>query len=138
MVRVISDITSRILTHHDFSIQVFELSCSMSKCLKLNSMLRLPVSWPSSRHSLALLAPSSCAHRGVARTFASFATNTPRPMLASPLNRLSVIQRHFTMNTQELKNFLADSPPSTVNLVIKKHFEALSDQEARYAHFISR
>ncbi|KAE8453795.1 hypothetical protein EG329_009307 [Mollisiaceae sp. DMI_Dod_QoI] len=42
------------------------------------------------------------------------------------------------MNTQELKNFLADSPPSTVNLVIKKHFDALTDQQARYAHFISR
>lgn len=42
------------------------------------------------------------------------------------------------MNTQELKNFLTDSPPSTVNLVIKKHFEALTDKQARYAHFISK
>jgi hypothetical protein len=42
------------------------------------------------------------------------------------------------MNTLELKNFLADSPPSAVNLVIKKHFEALTDQQARYAHYISR
>jgi hypothetical protein len=42
------------------------------------------------------------------------------------------------MNAQELKNFLADSPPSTVNLEIKKHFEALTDQQARYAHYISR
>jgi dipeptidyl-peptidase-3 len=42
------------------------------------------------------------------------------------------------MDTQELKNFLTDSPPSTVNLVIKKHFEALTDQQARYAHYISR
>jgi dipeptidyl-peptidase-3 len=42
------------------------------------------------------------------------------------------------MNAQELKNFLADSPPSTVNLKIKKHFEALTDQQARYAHYISR
>jgi dipeptidyl-peptidase-3 len=42
------------------------------------------------------------------------------------------------MNTQELKNFLADSPPSTVRLEIKKHFEALTDQQKRYAHFISR
>ncbi|KUJ20377.1 putative dipeptidyl peptidase 3 [Mollisia scopiformis] len=42
------------------------------------------------------------------------------------------------MNAQELKNFLADSPPSTVNLVIKKHFDALTDQQARYAHYISR
>lgn len=42
------------------------------------------------------------------------------------------------MNAQELKNFLADSPPSTVNLVIKKHFEALTDQQKRYAHYISK
>jgi dipeptidyl-peptidase-3 len=42
------------------------------------------------------------------------------------------------MNAQELKNFLADSPPSTVNLEIKKHFDALSDQQRRYAHYISR
>lgn len=42
------------------------------------------------------------------------------------------------MNAQELKHFLADSPPSTVNLEIKKHFDALTDQQARYAHFISR
>jgi dipeptidyl-peptidase-3 len=42
------------------------------------------------------------------------------------------------MNAQELKNFLADSPPSAVNLVIKKHFEALDDQQKRYAHYISK
>ncbi|CAL3963864.1 unnamed protein product [Diplocarpon coronariae] len=42
------------------------------------------------------------------------------------------------MNAQDIKNFLADSPPSTVNLEIKKHFDALTDQQARYAHFISR
>jgi hypothetical protein len=57
---------------------------------------------------------------------------------ATALNRLSSIHRHFTMNTQELKNFLADSPTSTVNLVIKKHFDALTDQQARYAQYISR
>jgi dipeptidyl-peptidase-3 len=42
------------------------------------------------------------------------------------------------MDAKELKNFLADSPPTIVNLVIRKHFEALTDQEARYAHYISR
>jgi dipeptidyl-peptidase-3 len=59
-------------------------------------------------------------------------------MNPSPLDRLSSIQQHFTMNAQELKNFLADSPPSAVNLVIKKHFEALDEQQKRYAHYISR
>lgn len=57
---------------------------------------------------------------------------------SSPFNRLSSIRQHFSMNAQELKNFLADSPPSTVNLVIKKHFDALDDQQKRYAHYISK
>jgi len=57
---------------------------------------------------------------------------------SSPANRLSIVQRHFTMNAQELKNFLADSPPTIVNLEIRKHFEALTDQQARYAHYLSR
>lgn len=42
------------------------------------------------------------------------------------------------MNAQELANFLADTPPSVVNLEIAKHFEALSDKQKRYAHFISK
>jgi dipeptidyl-peptidase-3 len=44
------------------------------------------------------------------------------------------------MLAEELKNFVADSPPSTVRLEIKKHFEAeaLSEQQKRYAHYISR
>ncbi|TVY82388.1 putative dipeptidyl peptidase [Lachnellula suecica] len=42
------------------------------------------------------------------------------------------------MNASELKHFLADSPPSTVNLEIKKHFDNLTGQQQRYAHFISR
>jgi hypothetical protein len=60
------------------------------------------------------------------------------PTPSTALNRLSSIRRHLTMNAQELKHFLADSPPSTVNLEIKKHFDALTNQQARYAHFISR
>ncbi|TVY19655.1 putative dipeptidyl peptidase, partial [Lachnellula arida] len=76
-------------------------------------------------------------------SLAGRSTNAPllrRVMTTSPtsLNRLSTIQRHLTMNAAELKNFLADSPPSAVILEIKPHFEALSDKQARYAHFISR
>ncbi|POS84255.1 putative dipeptidyl peptidase 3, partial [Erysiphe pulchra] len=37
-----------------------------------------------------------------------------------------------------LQNYYADSPPSTVKLEIKRHFDALTDQEAAYAHYISR
>lgn len=43
-----------------------------------------------------------------------------------------------TMDAQELTHFLADSPPSAVRLEIKPHFEALSEQQKRYAHYISR
>lgn len=42
------------------------------------------------------------------------------------------------MNAAELANYLADSPPSTVKLEIKKHFEALNDKQKHYAHYISR
>ncbi|KAI1007998.1 putative dipeptidyl peptidase 3 [Podosphaera aphanis] len=42
------------------------------------------------------------------------------------------------MNSSELQNFLADKPPSTVNLKIKQHFETLTDQQALYAHYISK
>ncbi|KAH6636664.1 peptidase family M49-domain-containing protein [Chaetomium tenue] len=42
------------------------------------------------------------------------------------------------MNAQELSQYLADAPPSVVRLEIEKHFTALSDQQKRYAHFISR
>jgi hypothetical protein len=75
-------------------------------------------------------------------SFAAAYRQTPlrRVTLAtsSPVNRSSSFQPHVKMNAQELKNFLADSPPSTVNLEIKKHFDALTDQQARYAHYISR
>ncbi|KAI9892567.1 MAG: hypothetical protein M1814_001256 [Vezdaea aestivalis] len=35
-------------------------------------------------------------------------------------------------------DYEADSPPSVLKLEIKPHFEALSDKEKRYAHYISR
>lgn len=42
------------------------------------------------------------------------------------------------MEAGDLKHFLADQPPSVVPLEIEKHFEALSDKQKRYAHFISK
>ncbi|KAK8090103.1 dipeptidyl peptidase 3 [Apiospora hydei] len=42
------------------------------------------------------------------------------------------------MHADDLKHYLADSPPSIVRLEIEKHFDALSDQQKRYAHFISQ
>ena len=47
-------------------------------------------------------------------------------------------RRLFTMNAQELSQYLADAPPSVVRLEIEKHFTALSDKQKRYAHFISK
>jgi dipeptidyl-peptidase-3 len=34
--------------------------------------------------------------------------------------------------------YLADSPPSVVQLQVAKHFDALDDKQKRYAHFISK
>lgn len=42
------------------------------------------------------------------------------------------------MDAQELSNYYADSPPTVVRLEIAKHFDALTEKQKRYAHFISR
>ncbi len=42
------------------------------------------------------------------------------------------------MNTEDLKHYLADAPPTVVRLEIEKHFEALTDKQKRYAHYISK
>ncbi|KAH7414166.1 peptidase family M49-domain-containing protein [Phaeosphaeria sp. MPI-PUGE-AT-0046c] len=42
-----------------------------------------------------------------------------------------------SIDSQTLKQYLADSPPSVVPLTIKPHFEALTDKEKLYAHHIS-
>ncbi|PHH89105.1 hypothetical protein CDD83_6632 [Cordyceps sp. RAO-2017] len=42
------------------------------------------------------------------------------------------------MNSADLAHYLADAPPSVVRLEIEKHFDALSDRQKRYAHFISK
>lgn len=44
----------------------------------------------------------------------------------------------MSLSAQELKGYLADSPPSVVRLEIAKHFDALTDQQKRYAHYISK
>lgn len=41
------------------------------------------------------------------------------------------------MDKDQLKHYLADSPPLVVPLKIKPHFDALSDKEKLYAHYIS-
>ncbi|KAK3693852.1 peptidase family M49-domain-containing protein [Podospora appendiculata] len=60
------------------------------------------------------------------------------PALLLRNNPKKHFSRSFTMNTQELKQYLADAPPAVVRLEIEKHFEALTDKQKRYSHFISR
>ncbi|RYO94736.1 hypothetical protein DL764_007793 [Monosporascus ibericus] len=42
------------------------------------------------------------------------------------------------MDAEDLKHYLADAPPTIVRLEIEKHFDALSEKQKRYAHYISR
>ncbi|KAH8731243.1 peptidase family M49-domain-containing protein [Phaeosphaeriaceae sp. PMI808] len=42
-----------------------------------------------------------------------------------------------SIDSETLKQYLADSPPTIVPLSIKPHFDALADNEKRYAHHIS-
>ncbi|CAI4216394.1 unnamed protein product [Parascedosporium putredinis] len=42
------------------------------------------------------------------------------------------------MNVEDLKHYLADSPPSVVRLEIEKHFNPLADKQKRYSHYISK
>ena len=42
------------------------------------------------------------------------------------------------MDEATLKEYLTDAPPSVVQMQIKPHFDALTEQERRYAHHISR
>jgi dipeptidyl-peptidase III len=42
------------------------------------------------------------------------------------------------MDAKDLSSYLADSPPTVVRLEIAKHFDALTDRQKRYAHYISK
>lgn len=42
------------------------------------------------------------------------------------------------MDEKAIEQYRADSPPTVVRLEIKAHFEALTEQQKRYAHYISR
>lgn len=68
--------------------------------------------------------------------FVSRAALKPTSRLPFASNFLG--RRHINMDSQELKAFYADAPPSVVRLEIAKHFEALTDKQKRYAHYISK
>lgn len=42
-----------------------------------------------------------------------------------------------SIDSETLKQYLADDPPTVVPLAIKPHFDALTDKEKRYAHHLS-
>ena len=58
------------------------------------------------------------------------------------------IRNHFYSNLlshysillagMDMSQYLADSPPTVVPLIIKPHFEALTDEQKLYAHHISK
>jgi dipeptidyl-peptidase-3 len=51
--------------------------------------------------------------------------------------RLTIASMTASVDSETLKQYLADSPPTVVPLTIKPHFEALTDKEKLYAHHLS-
>lgn len=41
------------------------------------------------------------------------------------------------MDSESIKHYLADSPPTVVPLSIKPHFDALNDKQKLYSHWLS-
>ena len=66
---------------------------------------------------------------------------SPPPMPLELTRRLSTStttnDMTATIDSETLKQYLADSPPTVVPLTIKPHFDALSDKEKLYAHHLS-
>lgn len=60
------------------------------------------------------------------------------PSLTLTLTHTQSTRRYLTMDAKDLSSYLADSPPTVVRLEIAKHFEALTDRQKRYAHYISK
>lgn len=94
-------------------------------------------------HRLPLSAAKTAARRVV--TSSPIATKTPL-LAASRASRVPSFafnltqptRRDLTMDAKDLSSYLADSPPSVVRLEIAKHFDALTDRQKRYAHYISK
>lgn len=79
-------------------------------------------------------AQSCCRHRchdsSARARLQLFSTQTSRH--SSTKSNMSA-----SIDSETLKQYLADSPPTIVPLAIKPHFEALSDKEKLYAHHVS-
>lgn len=98
-------------------------------------------------YRLPLSARTIAPRRLVSRTlvsnnhfFVSRASPSPKPLTitTAPFRLTLPARRHITMDAKELKSYLADAPPSVVRLEIAKHFDALTDKQKRYAHYISK
>lgn len=63
---------------------------------------------------------------------------TLKPVARVPVALSIAARRYISMDAQELRSYLADAPPSVVRLEIAKHFDALTDKQKRYAHWISK
>lgn len=61
-----------------------------------------------------------------------------KPTSRSPFVLNFSSRRYINMDSKELKAFFADAPPSVVRLEIAKHFDALTDKQKRYAHYIAK
>ena len=92
-------------------------------------MHRLPLSVAKTaarRVASSLIAPKTPAFA------APRASRVPSFVLTQPT------RQHLTMDAKDLSSYLADSPPTVVRLEIAKHFDALTDRQKRYAHYISK
>lgn len=58
-------------------------------------------------------------------------------MLLHDTSHLDVANMTATIDSETLKQYLADNPPTVVPLTIKPHFEALTEKEKLYAHHLS-
>lgn len=111
----------------------------MKPLVDLPSLLKRPPTL-----SLNLMPPSISPSFIIRRLPSSrIAAFRPRTLPRLPLPSLAKALRHqrfstTTMDNSELTHYLADKPPSVVRLEIEKHFEALTDKQKRYAHFISK
>ncbi|KAF4984185.1 hypothetical protein FZEAL_583 [Fusarium zealandicum] len=92
-----------------------------------------------------LISPSFILRRLPSLRIAAFKpsipTRRPVPRFTKSFRRLNLqgfSTSAIAMNSHELVHYLADQPPSVVRLEIQKHFDALSDKQKRYAHFISK
>ena len=99
-----------------------------------------------SHRNLALGMPSPISPSFIRRLPSLRIAAFRQPSIRRPLPYFSKIFQQqkqsfsstMTMDNQELVHYLADQPPSVVRLEIEKHFEALTDKQKRYAHFISK